>query len=238
MRTNLTILAIAVSLTACGGSSGESSELPRGNETVELDPADFSADVDNPYWPMRPGSRWIYRETDSDGAKRVVVTVLDRTRTVDGIEARVVHDVVTEGGVLVEDTYDWYAEDADGNVWYLGEDTKEYEDGRLVGTHGSWEAGVDGAQAGIALPGAPEAGMEYRQEYYEGEAEDMGRVLSLHEWVEVPAGSYRDVLMTKDWTPLEPDVLEHKFYAKGVGPVLALAISGGSGREELVSLRP
>jgi hypothetical protein len=103
-----------------------------------------------------------------------------------------------------------------------------------VGSEGSWEAGVDGAQPGVVVPATPEIGVEYRQEYYEGEAEDMGEVLSLDEWVEVPAGSYRSVLMTKDWTPLEPDVLEHKFYAEGVGPVLALAISGGAGREELV----
>jgi hypothetical protein len=144
---------------------------------------------------------------------------------------------VTEGGEVVEDTYDWYAQDADGNVWYLGEDTKEFEGGKVVSTAGSWEAGVDGAQAGIVVPGTPELGLEYRQEHYEGEAEDRGKVLSLDEWVEVPAGTYRPALMTKDWTPLEPDVLEHKFYAKGVGPVLAITLSGGSGREELVSFR-
>jgi hypothetical protein len=224
-------------LTACGGSADEGSSLPRAGETVALDPAELSADIDNPYWPMRPGSRWVYREDDPDGVKRVVVTVLDRTTTVEGVAARVVHDVVTEGGVLVEDTYDWYAQDRVGNVWYLGEDTKEYEDGELVGTHGSWEAGVDGAQAGIVMPAEPEVGQEYRQEHYEGEAEDRARVLSLDEWVEVPAGKYRAALLTKEWTPLEPDVLEHKFYAKGVGPVLALALSGGSGREELVSFR-
>jgi hypothetical protein len=238
MRTKLTLLSLAAAgvLTGCGGSSDETTELPRGSEQVELDPADFSAEIDNPYWPMPPGSRWVYRESgENGGVKRVVVTVLDRTKTVDGIEARVVHDVVTEDGELVEDTYDWYAQDADGNVWYLGEDTKEYDGGELVGSEGSWEAGVDGAQAGVVVPASPEIGVEYRQEYYEGEAEDMGEVLSLDERVEVPADSYQDVLMTKDWTPLEPDVLEHKFYAKGVGPVLALAISGGAGREELVS---
>jgi hypothetical protein len=234
MRRALALLA-ALTLAGCGGS-GESRALPQGSETVKLDPEDFSAEIDNPYWPMRPGSRWVYRELDPDGAKRVEVTVLDRTVTIDGIEARVVHDVVSEDGTVVEDTYDWYAQDGDGNVWYLGEDTKEYEDGK-VSTKGSWKAGVDGAQAGIALPGTPEVGQDYRQEYYASEAEDMGRVLSLDEWVDVPAGKYRPVLMTKDWTPLEPDVLEHKFYAKGVGPVLTLDVAS-PGREELVTFRP
>jgi hypothetical protein len=242
MKATAMILAIAAVafVVACGGDDpSDSSPLPRGSEPVELDPAEFTADIDNPYWPMPPGSRWVYRETGENGAeRRVVVTVLDRTKTVDGIEARIVHDVVTEGGELVEDTYDWYAQDANGNVWYLGEATKEYDGGKLVGTDGSWEAGVDGAQAGILIPAAPEVGLEYRQEHYEGEAEDRGKILSLDEWVEVPAGSYRPVLMTKDWTPLEPDVLEHKFYAKGVGPVLAVALSGGSGREELLTFRP
>jgi hypothetical protein len=227
---------VAAALSGCGGSD-DSSSLPRGSETVTLEPAEFSAEVDNPYWPMRPGSKWVYREVDPEGAKRVEVTVLAGTKTIAGIQARVIHDVVSEGGKAVEDTYDWYAQDAEGNVWYLGEDTKEYEQGEVVSTQGSWEAGVDGAQAGVVLPGTPEVGQEYRQEYYEGEAEDAGKILSLDEWVEVPAGKYRPVLMTKDWTSLEPDVLEHKFYAKGVGPVLTLSVSG-PGREELVSFRP
>ncbi len=231
-------LAAVVLLTGCGGASNDVS-LPRGNAPVQLDPADFTAEIDNPYWPMRPGTRWVYRETEPDGArKRVEVTVLARTETVDGIQARVVHDVVTEQGELVEDTYDWYAQDSDGNVWYLGEDTKEYDAGRFVGTHGAWEAGVDGALPGIVMPAAPEVGLEYRQEYLAGAAEDAAEVLSLDERVEVPAGSYTGVLMTKDYTLLEPDVLEHKLYARGVGPVLVLGLSGGAGREELLSFRP
>ena len=191
--------------------------------------------IDNPYLPLAPGSRWVYRETDPDGAEqRVEVTVTDRTKRILGIDATVVHDVVSEDGRLVEDTYDWYAQDADGNVWYLGEDTKEYEDGKVVSTKGSWEAGVDGAQAGIVMPAGPEVGATYRQEYYAGQAEDAAKILSLDERVEVPAGSFKGVLLTKDFTPLEPDVLEHKFYARGVGAVLAIGLSGGGGREELV----
>jgi hypothetical protein len=238
MTTKLALIATAAAVSlapGCGAEESKARALPRGSENVELAAGDFTARIDNAYLPFAPGSRWVYRETEPDGTlKRVVVTVLDRTKRVDGIEARVVHDAVTQDGKLVEDTYDWYAQDADGNVWYLGEDTKEYEDGKLVGAKGSWEAGVDGAQAGIVMPAEPEVGMSYRQEYYEGEAEDSARVLSLDEQVEVPGGAYAPVLMTKDYTPLEPDVLEHKFFAKGVGLVLTVDLSGGSGREELL----
>jgi hypothetical protein len=233
----LPLLAAALLLAGGCGEDGEQA-LPQGSEPAELDPADFVAAIDNPYWPMAPGSRWVYREVDGEGGEQQVeVTVTDETKTILGIAATVVHDVVTEDGEVVEDTYDWYAQDSAGNVWYLGEETKEYADGE-VSTEGSWEAGVDGAEAGVVVPGSPEVGQAYRQEHYEGEAEDTGRILSLDEWVEVPFGSFRDVLMTKDWTPLEPDVLEHKFYARGVGPVLALAVSGGAAREELLSFAP
>jgi hypothetical protein len=226
----LLVVPLLVLAVGCGGAEDEPRALPQGSEPVRLDPADFSAEIDNPWWPMQPGSRWVYRE----GAQQVVVTVLDRTREVAGIEARVVHDVVTEDGALVEDTYDWYAQDEDGNVWYLGEDTKEFEDRKLVSTAGSWEAGVDGAQAGIVVPAEPEVGMKYRQEYLEGEAEDAAEVLSLDERVRVPFGSFEGVLKTQDSTPLEPALREHKYYARGVGPVLAVTVAGGSGREELI----
>ena len=172
-----------------------------------------------------------------DGSlQRVEVTVTDRTKTIMGIEARVVHDVVTEDGQVKEDTFDWYAQDKAGNLWYLGEDTKEYEDGKVSSTEGSWEAGVDGALAGILLPADPEVGMAYRQEYYEGEAEDRAKVVSVDEHADVPYGSFDGVLETEDTTPLEPDLVERKYYAKDVGPVLAVAVSEDSrGREELIS---
>ena len=229
----LPLAAACLLVTSCGATS---TSLPVGDEPVTLDPADFTTEITNPYWPMSPGDRWVYRETDGHGGEqKVEVTVTDQTKTIAGIEARVVHDVVSEDGQLVEDTFDWYAQDADGNIWYLGEDTKEFENGKVETTAGSWEYGVDGAQAGIAVPAAPEPGLEYRQEYYAGEAEDAASVLSLDEWVQVPAGSFRNVLMTKDYTPLHPEILEHKFYAQGTGPVLVLGISGGSDREELLS---
>ena len=226
----------AGSATASGAEPTGSVPLPQGSEPANLDPADFVAEIDNQWWPMPPGTRWVYRETGDEGAhQRVEVTVADETREVAGIEATVVHDVVSEDGKVIEDTYDWYAQDEAGNIWYLGEDTTEYDENRKPSTEGSWEAGVDGAEAGVIMPANPEVGMAFRQEYYEGEAEDAGEILSLDEQVEVPFGSFDNVLMTKDFTPLEPDVLEHKFYAKGIGPVLATSVSGGSGREELVS---
>jgi hypothetical protein len=249
----IAVLGSATLLAACGGT-GPAAEpaapptapaeapappLPQGSEPFPLDPADFVAQIDNPYWPMTPGSTWIYRETDAEGSEqRVEVTVTGETKDILGIQATVVHDVVSEGGEIVEDTYDWYAQDRFGNIWYLGEDTKEYENGEVVSTEGSWEAGVGGALAGVLVPGHPSVGLAYRQEYLAGEAEDAGEVLSLDEQVSVPSGSFTDVLMTKDWTPLDPDILEHKFYAPGIGPVLAIDVSGGSGREELVEFRP
>ena len=230
MRTSFVLLGALVA-AGCGGSGPAS--LPQGSGPANLDAADFVERIDHPYWPMAPGSKWVYRE---DG-QRVEVTVTDRTKEILGIRATVVRDVVMEDGELVEDTYDWYAQDEDGNLWYLGEETKEYEDGKVKTTAGSWEAGVDGAEAGILLPAEPEVGMRYRQEYYEGEAEDVGEVLSLDQKVEVPFGSFDDVVMTKDTTPLEPKVLEHKYYARGIGPVLAVGVSSRS-REELVSFQP
>jgi hypothetical protein len=221
-----------------GASSDRSpgSALPQGSEAVELDPADFTVDITNTYWPMQPGDRWISSETDGKGdVLRVEVTVQDATYTVAaGIEARVVHDLVTRNGAVVEDTIDWYAQDGDGNIWYVGEQTAEYENGQVVSTEGSWEAGVDGAQPGIAVPADPKPGLTYRQEYLADQAEDQGAVLSTDEQVGVPTGIYTGALLTRDTTALEPDLVELKFYAPGIGPVLTLESSGGAGREELV----
>jgi hypothetical protein len=238
----LGVMALAAFVLTVGTTAAtERCTLPQGSERVRLDPADFTTKVDNPWWPMRPGSRWIYRETDPDGARqRVVVTVTNKTKRIaNGVTARVVHDVVTEDGEPVEITDDWYAQDRCGNVWYLGEATKEYEDGKVVSTEGSFEAGVDGAQAGVIMPAKPRAGMKYRQEHYVGQAEDRAEVVSLREQVEVPYGHFEAgrVLMTRDLNPLEPKILEFKFYARGVGPVLAIGVSGGSDREDLVSYR-
>lgn len=255
MRTKRRLAVIAASLlaaigiAACNGNGDDegtsadvSAGLPQGSEPVELDPADFTTEIDNPWWPMRPGSEWVYRETDTEGSEQnVVVTVKDETRRIaNGVEARVVRDVVSEDGEPVEITDDWYAQDSAGNVWYLGEDTAEYESGKVVTRAGSFEAGVDGAFPGVIVPADPKPGMEYRQEYYEGEAEDEAAVVSVGtEQVEVPAGHFTDVLMTRDLVPLEPKVQEFKFLARDVGPIMAVGVSGGApGFEELVSFKP
>jgi len=227
-------------LAGCGGDGeGATGELPQGAEAVRLDPADFTTAIDNRYWPMQPGSRWVYRESDGEGhVQRVVVTVTGRTKQVaNGVEARVVHDVATRGGQPLEVTDDWYAQDAAGNVWYLGEQTAEYEDGKVVSREGSWEAGVDGAQPGVIVPANPQPGLAYRQEYYAGEAEDRAEVLSVDEQVEVPGGHFTAALLTKDLTPLEPRLVEYKLYAPSVGPALTVDVSGEAGREELISYR-
>ncbi len=234
------ILAVA----GCGEDEPAPSEaappasLPTASQSVKLDPDEFTTAIDNPYWPMAPGTRWTYREIDERGQQlTVVVTVTSQTKQVAaGITARVLRDTVTRDGELVEDTFDWYAQDGDGTVWYLGEDTAEFEGGRLTSREGSFEAGVDGAMAGVIMPGAPEVGLAYRQEYYEGEAEDNGEILSVQEQAEVPSGHYEDVLLTKDTITIEPDVLEYKLYAPGTGPVLVFGVSGGGGREELVRM--
>lgn len=235
MRTTIAILiTLAATATALAQAPGD--DLPQGSEHVTLDPADFTTDITNPYWPMQPGTRWVYRETEPDGTRsRIVVRVTDRTKLIaNGIRARVVRDTVRSGGKLVEDTRDWYAQDSKGNVWYLGEHTKEYENGRFRSTKGSFEAGVDGAEPGVVVPARPAVGMAYRQEHYPGHAEDRASILSLDERAEVPAGYYRRALLVREENPLEPRVLEYKLFAPGVGPVLAIGVSGGADREELV----
>jgi hypothetical protein len=226
----------AATSSPAGSATENHGTFPQGDEPVDLDPATFSLDIDNEYWPMEPGTQWTYREIDEEGNEQeVVVTVTSETREIaNGVTARIVRDTVSESGVVVEDTFDWYAQDADGNIWYLGEDTAEFEDGEIASTSGSFEAGVDGAMAGIVMPANPTDGMRYRQEYYKGEAEDNGEVLSAEEQAEVPFGHFGDVVLTKDTSAIEPDVLEYKLYAPGVGPVLTLGVSGGGGREELL----
>jgi hypothetical protein len=249
----LAIPAAALAVAACGGDGGNagtgaktalasSPRLPQGSEPVNLDPADFTTNIDNRYWPMRPGSRWVYRETDTQGTReKAVVVVTNETKTIaNGIEARVIRDTVSENGVPVEVTNDWYAQDSAGNIWYLGEYVTNYENGKAVDHGGSFEAGVDGAQPGIAMPANPEPGLSYRQEYYEGEAEDKGAVITVgEERVEVPFGYFdADILMTRDLVPTEPRVQELKFYAPGVGPPLSVHTDGAGGRAELVRYTP
>ncbi|MFL6045335.1 MAG: hypothetical protein ACJ72M_09465 [Propionibacteriaceae bacterium] len=213
-------------------------KLPMGADPVNLDPANFNADITNPYWPMKPGTRWIYRGIEQGEPAQDIVVVATATtkKLANGITARVVRDTGRAEGKVVEDTLDFYAQDSDGNVWYMGEQTAEFEKGKIVSRAGSWEAGKDGAMPGIMIPAQPQVGQQYRQEYKKGEAEDNGQVLSMNNLVGVKAGQYKGALATMDTSRIEPDVVEFKFYAPNLGPVLALDISGGAAREELVKI--
>ena len=242
-------LLAALALAACGGNDASTgtasaatakSALPQGSEKVKINPADFTTAIDNPYWPMKPGSRWVYEEADPVGltSEHVVVTVTNRTKKIaNGVTARAVSDVVSDHGVPTEVTSDYYAQDSAGNVWYMGEKTAEYENGKVKTTAGSFEAGVNGAQPGIVIPANPKPGMKYRQEYLKGQAEDRGQIVSLDEQVEPPFGHFKHALMTKDTNPLEPKVTEFKFYARGVGPVAEVGVSGGVKFEYLTSYK-
>ncbi len=241
----LSVLAAGLALAACGGggeSNSESGALPQGSEPVDLKQADFTTKIDNRYWPMTPGSRWVYSEGDTHGTReKAVVKVTERTKTIaNGIEARVISDTVSEKGVPTEVTDDWYAQDKSGNIWYLGEYVTNYENGKLIDHAGSFEAGVDGAQPGIAMPANPKPGLTYRQEYSKGVAEDNGAVITIgEEQVEVPFGYFKkDILMTRDLEAIEPKVQELKFYAPGVGPLLSMHTDGPGGRAALVSYTP
>jgi hypothetical protein len=231
MRSTVAVACAAAALAGCGATA-----LPQGGESVSLDPDDFSTTIDNPYWPMKPGTRWTYREIGDRGeVQNIAVTVTSKTKKVkNGVTARIVRDTASLDGKVVEDTFDWYAQHADGSIWYLGEDTAEFKNGRVATREGSFEAGVHGAQAGVIMPADPKPGQAYRQEYLKGVAEDNGEVLSTREMADAPAGHFKHMLLTKDTSGVETDALEYKLYATGVGPVLALGVSGDVGREELV----
>ena len=233
----LAILGVVLLLVSgCGGDDDAEPVIDPGDGgdyAPVLDPGNFVDRIDNPLLPFIPGSRWVY-ETD-DGSERIEIEVLEETRVILGITATIVRDIVTEDGEVIEDTLDWYAQDRDGNVWYLGEDSKEFEDGEVVSIEGSWESGVDGAQPGIIMHADPQVGVGYRQEYYEGEAEDLAKVLRLDGEATVPFGTFEDVLGIEEWNPLEPDVVENKYYAAGVGVILEEKTKGESERVELLS---
>ena len=203
-----------------------------------IDPADFVEVIDNPYLPYAVGSRWVYEGQSEGEDERIEVEVLDDTREVMGITATVVRDTVYVDDEIVEDTYDWFAQDADGNVWYLGEDTREFEDGVAVNAAGAWEAGIDGALPGIVMPADPQVGDAFRQEFYPGEAEDMGEITEVGVVRSIGLGDFDDVVVMTHWTPLEPDVVEEKWYARGVGTIYEEAVAGGDEVVELIEFTP
>lgn len=224
-----------VTIIVAAGCGDDGTTKPADGE-IDIDPSEFTSTVDNPYWPLVPGTTLTY-EGESDGeSERIVVEVTDQTKEILGVTCVVVRDRVWVDDELVEDTFDWYAQHVDGDVWYFGEDAKEIENGEVVSTEGSWEAGVDGAQPGVLMKADPRVGDSYRQEFLEGEAEDMAEVLSLDESVTVAYGKFTGCLQTREFTPLEPGVSEHKFYAPGVGLVLEVLVEGGEGSIELISV--
>jgi hypothetical protein len=222
------VVALVV-LTGCG-SDEPAFRLPEMPTA-----AHFVSRIDNPYYPLAVGAAWTYRGQGPDGLEEVTVTVTPETKTVAGVTATVVRDQSRIDGRLAEDTFDWFAQDDRGNVWYLGEDTTAYDVDGSTSKEGSWTAGVDGAKAGIVMPARPRAGDRYQQEHLRGVAEDRGEILTLHAAGTVPWGSFADAVRTRDTTPLEPDNVEHKFYVRGVGDVLE---KEGDESLELVSFTP
>lgn len=205
-------------------------------------PAEFAPRVDNAWFPLRPGTTLIYRGRKDGEPSRDQMRVLHQTKTILGIRATVVSDrlYLRSGGEwrIEERTRDWYAQDRRGNVWYLGEATAELNpDGTVKTREGSWEAGVDGARAGIFMPAHPHRGQTGIQEMLKGEAEDHFRVLSLAATVKTRAASSRHALLTREWTPLEPGVVDHKLYVKKIGTVLEETVKGGDEVNELFAVR-
>jgi hypothetical protein len=216
----LTVVLVAGCDVSRGKSEGSSTKTDGGKakeaHSPNIDPANFVAKVNNKYFPLEPGTTFVYEGKDEEGFERIEVSVTNDTKRIMGVECTVVRDRVWIDGGLVEDTFDWHAQDKQGNVWYFGENSREIKNGKVVSTEGSWEAGVDGARPGILIQGDPKVGETYYQEYYKGEAEDKGKVLSLNESATVPYGSFDDLLMTADWNPLEPAAgVAHKYYAPG-----------------------
>jgi hypothetical protein len=251
MKRLFTALLAAAAVTAAGCGSDQKpaprrvASQPSGVSTTpasqngagydpKIDPARFTRNVTNRYWPLRPGRKWVFTGTKDGAPERVEVTVTNQRKKVLGVDCVVVSDVVTSNSTLTEKTTDWYAQDDKANVWYFGEDTKEYKNGVVTSTQGTWEAGVDNAKPGIVVQGKPKVGGLYRQEFRPGVAEDMARIMSVTATQRVPAGTFKNVVQTRDIDPLNPDKIENKWYAPGVGPVRALRL--GSAHHEEIKL--
>jgi hypothetical protein len=231
------IIAAVLAVATLGAVAAAGLSAPGQASAAGIDPAQFVSGVDNPYYPLPPGSTLIYRGV-RDGASQVDrVHVTDRTKLVQGVETVVVLDIAKHSGRVIEKTYDFFAQDVDGNVWYMGENTKEYDaQGNVTSTEGSWEAGVDGGVAGIIMEAAPQVADGYRQEYYAGHAEDQAWILSLGNSIDVPYGRLHKVIRTMEWSPLEPKVVDEKYYAPGIGIALEISVAGGQEVARLVAV--
>ena len=238
------LLASACSSSGGGGSSSSTSSPPsasslapvHGTYSPAIDPATFVQTIDNPYWPLEPGTTYTYDGVRGTTPQTDVEVVTHRTKVILGITSTVVRDTVSEHGAPVERTFDWYAQDEDGNVWYMGEDSFELKGGRFVKASDSWKSGVDGAQPGIIMPANPQPGEAYRQEYYPpGEALDEARVLNLNGSARVPYGAFNALLVTSERSPLEPQT-EQKYYAPGLGEIAERVVQGHHEVFRLVSV--
>jgi hypothetical protein len=245
-QTALLVVAAATFVAGCGSSDKPAPTKPaaganQGDAAAgsrpatynpKIVPAKFTRNITNRYWPLKPGRKWVYTGQKDGVPERVEVTVTNQRKKVLGVDCIVVSDIVTTNHTLAEKTVDWYAQDDKGNLWYFGEDTKEYVNGVVTSTQGTWEAGVDNAKPGMVIQGHPAVGGFYRQEYRPGLAEDKARVVTTNGKQTVPAGTFSGVLQTRDIDPLNPDKIENKWYAPGMGPVHVVRI-GSAHREEI-----
>jgi len=224
----LLISVLALGAFGCASDSEPESEdytgMPASYDAsssyeVDIDAADLTPEITHTLFPTPVGAKWVYEKKSGDQVERIEVSVEAGTKDVWGAKARVIRDTVSLNGVMIEDTHDWYAQDDDGHVWYLGEDTAEYANGELVCHCGAWEAGKQGALPGVIMLAEPKVGYTYRQEYFAGEAEDIATVVSLDETVTVPAGTFHGCLKTKDGSALESGSA-YKYYCPGVGLTL------------------
>lgn len=202
-----------------------------------IDPSDFTSKVTNKYFNLTIGKKMVYEGQTEEGTERIEFYVMPGTRTVEGVETTIVWDRVWLDGELIEETFDWFAQDNEGNAWYFGEDSREMENGNVVSTEGSWESGVDGARPGIIMKADPAIGDSYRQEYYKGEAEDMAEVIAFGESVTVPFGNFSNCLKTYEWSPLEPDLKENKYYSSETGGVILETSFDGKEKVELIDIQ-
>ena len=240
--------ALAAAIAGCGSSSGGSSSSTtaeasasdlapvQGKYSPTIDPANFVSTIDNPYWPLKPGTGYHYKGVRGTTPQTDDEIVTHRTKQILGISATVVRDTVSDPSGPVERTFDYYAQDDQGNVWYMGELSLEKKNGKFQKASDSWLAGVKGGQPGIIMPGNPQPGDKYRQEYYPpGQALDEATVLSLNGKASVPTGSYRNVLVTSEYSPLEPQT-EQKYYVKGLGEVKEKVVKGHHEEFKLVAI--
>jgi len=245
MRARSTRIALALAAVGVVGLGSQAAASGYGNPAPvtrnyhpHIDPAKFGRKIDNQYLPFTPGTTTVAKGVAEDGKtpQRDVQVVTDRKRKVDGVKCVVVRDTIASRGKPVERTFDWYTQDKRGNVWYFGENSKDYKHGHWVQSDGSWEAGVHGAQPGIMMEAHPKRGDAYRQEYYRGHAEDQAKVLGDTGQVAVPAGTYQNTIGTEERSRLEPGIAEKKWYAPGIGEIKSQDVKGSKEGFRLVKV--